>query len=177
MPLNETANTSSPGRVGPTTKLASMVADGIKKAGGRFTFNGSTDCLLVNGTVCISFRIARWRAGKFEHHSAHWSVQRRARLPAGWIVAMRLGERNKAILDYLLLPTTSSIGRLIRFSEIARARHGIDRFERFDALARSLIRRVTRKSRGTPTRSLRSKGSRIKGHSKSKIGHARLDGT
>jgi predicted dithiol-disulfide oxidoreductase (DUF899 family) len=42
---------------------------------------------------------------------------------------------------------------LIRFSEKARARHGIDRFERFDALARSLIRRVTRKSRGTPTRS------------------------
>jgi hypothetical protein len=47
-------------------------------------------------------------------------------MPAGWIVAIRLGERNKAILDYLLLTTTSSIGRLIRFSEKARARHGID---------------------------------------------------
>ena len=140
-----------------TTKLASVLADRVKTAGGRFTFNVSTDCLLMNGKVCISFRIARWRAGKLEHHSSHWSIQRRARLPAGWIVAIRLGERNKAVLDYLLLPTTSSIGRLIRFSEKARARHGIDRFERFDALARSLIRRVTKKSRGAPTTSLRSK--------------------
>lgn len=156
-----------------TARLASVLADGIKKAGGRFTFSGSTDCLLVNGTVCISFRIARWRAGKFENHSAHWSIQRRARLPAGWIVAIRLGDRNKAVLDYLLLPTTISIGRLIRFSEKARARHGIDRFERFDALARSLIRRITKKSRGAPTTLRRSRRSRIKGRAKNKIGRER----
>src|SRR5260370_15236259 len=78
-----------------------------------------------------------------------------ALLPAGWIVAIRLGDRNKAILDYLLMPTTNVIGTKIIFSEKARARHGIDRFERFDALARSLIRRVTKKRRCAPTTSLR----------------------
>ena len=155
-----------------TTRLASVVSDGIKKAGGRFTFNGSPDCLLVNGTVSISFRIARWRAGKLEKHSPHWSIQRRAYLPAGWIVAIRLGEQNKEILDYLLLPTTNVIGPLARFSEKARARHGIDRFDQFDALVRPLIRRVTRKSRDAPTTSLRSRRRRTASRSKSKYGHA-----
>jgi hypothetical protein len=107
-----------------------------------------------------------------EKHTPHWSIQRRAYLPAGWIVAIRLGEQNKEILDYLLLPTTSVIGPLARFSEKARARHGIDRFDQFDALVRPLIRHVTRKTRDAPTTSLRSRRRRTAIRSKSKYGHA-----
>jgi DNA invertase Pin-like site-specific DNA recombinase len=141
-------------------KLASQVADGIKKAGGRYTFHGSTDCLLANGTVSICFRVARWCPGKRENHSPHWSIQRRSRFPAGWIVAIRLAERNTGVLDYVLLPTTNIAGPLIRFSENARAPQGIERFERFDALVRSLIRRVTTKSRASATKSARLKRPR-----------------
>jgi DNA invertase Pin-like site-specific DNA recombinase len=141
-------------------KLASQVADGIKKAGGRYTFHGSTDCLLANGTVSICFRVARWCPGKRENHSPHWSIQRRSRFPAGWIVAIRLAERNTGVLDYVLLPTTKIAGPLIRFSEKARAPSGIERFERFDGLVRSLIRRVTRKSRASAAKSARSKRPR-----------------
>jgi DNA invertase Pin-like site-specific DNA recombinase len=140
-------------------RLAAQAADAIKKAGGRCTSDGSTDCLFVNRTVRICFRLARWCAGKKANHLPHWSI-RRSRFPAGWIVAIRLAERNKVVLDYVLLPTPNIARQLIRFSEKARAPQGIERFERFDALVRSLIRHVTRKSRASATKSLRPKRPR-----------------
>jgi DNA invertase Pin-like site-specific DNA recombinase len=142
-------------------KLAFQAADGIKRAGGRCTFpHGSTDCLLVNRTVRICFRLARWYAGKKGNHSPHWSIRHQGRFPTGWIVAIRLTERNTGVLDYVLLPTPNVARQLIKFSEKARAHRGIERFEQFDALARSLIRRVTRKSRASATKSARPKRPR-----------------
>jgi len=135
-------------------KLASQVAAGIEKIGGQASLNCSADCLRVNGAMSIAFRMARWRPGKKENHSSHWSIERRGLLATGWIVAIRLGE-NKAVLDYLLFPTTGIVGRLIRFSEKARVRRGIERFGSFNGLVRSLIRRVTKTSRASPTKSLR----------------------
>jgi hypothetical protein len=96
----------------------------------------------VKGLGSISFRIAAWYAGAKETFSPHWAIQC-GTLPAGWIVAIRLGERNKAVLDYLLLRVTGREKGLMRFSEKARVARGIDRFEDFDALVRSLIRRAT----------------------------------
>ena len=78
--------------------------------------------------------------------------QRRARLLPGWIVAIRLDERNKGLLDYLLLPTAIMTRATVKFSENVRARRGIDRFEAFPILVRSLIRRLTRQSRVSPTK-------------------------
>jgi hypothetical protein len=154
------------------TRLATQVADAIKKAGERFTLHGSTDCLLVNGVIGIRFRVARWCAGKQENHSPHWSIQCRERFPIGWIVAIRLAERNAGLLDYLLLPTTEIAGPLIRFSEKARAPRGIERFEKFDALVRSLIRHVTKKSRVFATKPARSKRPRTASLSRSRKAHA-----
>jgi DNA invertase Pin-like site-specific DNA recombinase len=154
-------------------KLAAQAADGIKKAGGRYTFDGSTDCLLVNRTVRICFRLARWCPGKKENHLPHWSIRQRSRFPAGWIVAIRLAERNISVLDYVLLPTTNIAGPLIRFSEKARASQGIERFERFDALERSLIRRVTRKGRASSTKLALLKQAPISSRPKRKTGHGR----
>jgi DNA invertase Pin-like site-specific DNA recombinase len=142
-------------------KLAAQTADGIKRAGGRCTFpDGSTDCLLVNRTLRICFRLARWYAGKKENHSPHWSILHRGRFPAGWIAATRLTERNTGVRDYVLLPTPNVARQLIKFSEKARAHRGIERFEQFDALVRSIIRRVTRKSRASATKTARPKSPR-----------------
>jgi len=152
--------------------LASQVAAGIKKADGGSTIQGATDGLVVNETTSIFFRVARWCAGKRENHSCHWSIHHRNRRPAGWIVAIRLTERNADVLDYLLLPTPTTIGPLIRFSETARGSYGIDRFENFDALARSLIRRLTQKNRASATRSARSKKPRKTSARRSKMGAA-----
>jgi DNA invertase Pin-like site-specific DNA recombinase len=138
-----------------TAKLASQVAAAIEKAGGRAVCHGSVDCLRVNGKVGIFIRVARWCPGKLESHSAHWAIQCRDQLPAAWIVAIRLGEDNKAVLDYVLLPTDGLVGPLIRFSEKARARLAIDRFETSDALVRSISRRVATRRRASETKSTR----------------------
>ena len=89
-------------------ELASQVTAKIEKIGGRVVSSDSTEGLHVNGMVSIFFRVARWIPGEKEHYSPRWMIQR-GRLPDGWIVALRLGDRNKSILDYLLVPTTDQV--------------------------------------------------------------------
>jgi hypothetical protein len=96
----------------------------------------------------------------------------RAALP-GWIVAVRLDERNKDLLDYLLLPTSIMTRATVRFSENVRARRGIDRFEAFPTLVRSLIRRLTRPSRVSPTKPSPPKKKLRSSQSKRVIGRER----
>ncbi len=43
----------------------------------------------------------------------------------------RVGEGNRALFDYLLLPAASVETRTVRFSEKSRRKYGIDRFEHF----------------------------------------------
>ncbi len=123
-----------------TAKLATELLEEINKTGACTLHS---DCLRVNRTVSVNFRVARWCPGKRENHAPHWSIERRARLLPGWIVATRLGERNKALLDYLLLPTAIVTRATVRFSENVRARRGIDCFKTFPTLVRSLIPRLT----------------------------------
>jgi hypothetical protein len=139
---------------GELTKLASQVTTKIEKIGGRIVPGDSTEGLHVNGTVNIFFRVARWISGEKEHYSTRWMIQRRS-LPDGWIVAIRLCEHNKSILDYLLVPTSGTDRNMIRFTEKDRGRLGIDRFESSDALARSVSRRVTKSTRVAPTKPAR----------------------
>lgn len=75
-----------------TAKLATELLEEINKTGACTLHS---DCLRVNRTVSVNFRVARWCPGKRENHGPHWSIERRARLLPGWIVATRLGERNK----------------------------------------------------------------------------------
>jgi hypothetical protein len=108
----------------------------------------------VIGMVKIFFRIARWISGEKEQYSRRWMIQRRC-LPDGLIVAIRLGEHNKSILDYLLVPTSGTDRNTIRFTEKDRGRLGIDRFESSDALVQSVSRRVTKPTRVAPTKPAR----------------------
>ena len=112
--------------------LSSQISDAFGKTVENLHLDSASESLLVNGNVRIYFRVARWTPGKRANHLPLWSIQRRKRSPAGWIVAIRLAERNAGLLDYLLLPPTIPES-LIRFSEKARARRGIERFERFHA--------------------------------------------
>jgi len=138
-------------------KLALQVAAEIRKGGALVAFDASADCLRVNETVSISLRTARFCPGKQENHSPHWSIQCRARLPIGWIIAIRLGAHNQTVLDYLLLPTPGIARPLIRFTETARPHHGIRRFESPNALIRSISRRVATKSRASLAKSAQLK--------------------
>jgi DNA invertase Pin-like site-specific DNA recombinase len=124
-------------------KLAHQVAAAIGKAGEQLEINGTADCLLVNDKMGISFRVARWWPGKKPSHSPRWAIQRRKHLPTGWVVAIRLAESNKAVLDYLLLPTGQLTGSVTRFTEKARSSYKACRFKTADALIRSIIARIT----------------------------------
>ena len=152
-------------------RLAHRVAAAIEKAGGRVNINEAADCLVMNDKVGLSFRVARWWPGKKASHSPRWAIQRRKYLPAGWVVAIRLAESNKVVLDYLLLPTSELVGHMIKFTEKALSRHKARRFETMDALVRSVITRTTNTNRAS-TKSARSKRPRTANRTKGKEGRA-----
>jgi DNA invertase Pin-like site-specific DNA recombinase len=120
-------------------KLIGEVATEIEKLGAHAEI--TQDSLRVNERVVVSIRIARWFPPKKESHAQNWSFTR-IPLATGWVIALRLGERNKALLDYLLLPAASVATRTVRFSETGRRKYRIDRFDTLQALVRSLIRRI-----------------------------------
>jgi DNA invertase Pin-like site-specific DNA recombinase len=139
-------------------KFASEMGAAIGNVGGC---DDPLSCLRVNG-LSISFRIARWCPGKKKIHSPYWAIRRQAYLPAGWVVAIRLAEGNQAVLDFLLLPTTEMTGSVVKLSESTRVRRGVRRFDKFDALVRS-VSHVTKpnRTRVSPTKPARpDKGSR-----------------
>ena len=127
---------------------AERLREAFEKAGKHATLDASTECLRINNGVNISFRVAKWR--KHKRRPIRWTLRRRARWPKGWVVAARLGENSATILDYVLLPSVSLsfIGPYFWFSEKTRAAHKIERFESFEELSRSLIKRVCTATRG-----------------------------
>jgi hypothetical protein len=58
------------------------------------------------------------------------------------MIAIRLGEKNQAIMDYLFLPSSAFTGIQLWFSEEGRLVRKIERFETFEQLARSVIKRL-----------------------------------
>ena len=101
--------------------------------------------LRVNDAVNICFGLAKCR--KYEGRPVQWTLRHRVRQPMGWTVAIRLGENNEAILDYILLPSFTRAR--LWFSEEHRPAHKIECFETFEDLTRSLVRRVDKATRST----------------------------
>jgi hypothetical protein len=120
-------------------RISALVITAIEKAGGRVQGNETGDCLSINGNVSISFRVARRWSGKEAWHSPRWAIQRRRHLADGWVVAIRLGESNREILDYLLLPTSELPRPMIKFTEKGRRRHNARRFSTIGTLVRSIM--------------------------------------
>ena len=126
---------------------AASLRAALEKMGTRATLDSSIECLRIDDEVNICFRVARWR--KLKGRPLRWTLVRRVRWPKGWVVAVRLGENNETILDYVLLPSESLSfsGPLFWFSEDTRASHGIERFETFEELSRLLVKRVRNETR------------------------------
>jgi DNA invertase Pin-like site-specific DNA recombinase len=94
---------------------AADLAARLEKVGSVAFFEPGIDVLTVNNRFAISLRLARsWRGSGRE---PIWTINRRAILPEGHIIAIRLGEGNNSVLDYVLLPTREMIGLKIRFME------------------------------------------------------------
>jgi DNA invertase Pin-like site-specific DNA recombinase len=145
--------------------------EAFDKAGARATFDPLIECVRVNDAVNICFGLAKWR--KYEGRPVRWTLRRRARQPVGWTVAIRLGENNGAILDHVLLPSPSFTRAWLWFSEDSRPAYKIERFETFEDLARSLVRRVIKVPRSTPTKRQRSKAIGVSGSRQGRWSRAR----
>jgi len=130
-------------------------------------FDPATEYLRVNGGVSICFKVAPWQMGRDKSHAPRWSLCRGARSPAAWIVAARLGEGNATVLDYILLQATQLPGLCFKFSDKAGDARGMEYFETFEALARSLISRVIKKRTGIP--SVRRRSISLQGMERSKL--------
>jgi hypothetical protein len=111
-------------------KAAADLVSRLEKAGSVAWFEPGIDVLHVNQRFAISLRLARpWSA---PNRNLIWTINRRATLPKGHIIAIRLGEESNRI-HYLLLPTNAMTSSKIRFMDA-----GLDRFSgcRFDTPAR-----------------------------------------
>jgi hypothetical protein len=115
----------------------------------RTNFNLSEQHLTVEGQGQIFFRVAYWAAGARPTFSCFSTVSCR-RLPAGWIVAIRMSEHNRSVLDYVIMPTARNDSNMIRFREKGRAKHGVTYFKTEGELVRSVVRLVTRARRTAP---------------------------
>lgn len=151
--------------------LASQLSTNVEKLGGRVVCAGRNGSWHVDGVVNIFLRVARWTPAEKKHYAPRWSIQRRG-LVDGWIVAIRLGDCNQSIFDYLLMPATCTDRVAIRFSENDRARLGIISFETSDALIRSISLRLTKLGQVSPSKPVRAKTPRKARRPKGKNGRA-----
>jgi len=99
-----------------------LLREAFEKTGARASFDPSLECLRVNDAVNICFGLAKCR--KYEGRPVQWTMRHRVRQPMGWTVAIRLGENNEAILDYILLPSFTR--PWLWFSEEHRPAHKIE---------------------------------------------------
>ncbi|WP_193399624.1 hypothetical protein [Bradyrhizobium tropiciagri] len=108
----------------------------------RATLDQSIECLRIDSAVNICFRVAKWR--KYGGQPLRWKLVQRVGSPKGWVVALRMGENNEVVLDYLLVPSASLSfkSHVFCFSEDSRPVYKIERFQTFEALSQSLVRRI-----------------------------------
>jgi DNA invertase Pin-like site-specific DNA recombinase len=145
---------------GHLLKLSSRVSDEIKKQAAvsvrfgkakGYVYSAPEHHLVVDSKCHLVFRIAYWTAACRRCLSPFWTVSCR-HLPEGLIVAIRLGECNRSILDYVVIPTVANASLTIRFQEQGRVDHGVSYFKTEGALVRAVARLVTKRSHAERTR-------------------------
>jgi hypothetical protein len=129
---------------------AAQLREYFEKRATHVIFDSTTRCLRINDTVNVGFAVAKWR--KYVGRGVRWPLVRRVQPTGGWVVAMRLGEGNTSVLDYVLVPATSFSYRVLWLSEHNLKRNKVVIFRTFDELVRSLARRVSAESQVAPRR-------------------------
>jgi len=129
---------------------AADLAARLKKAGSVACFVQGIDVLTVNDRFAISLRLARsWGSSD---RKPIWTINRRAVLPAGHIIAIRLDEGNNSVLDYFLLPTKAMTGSKIRFMEAGLYRFEGCRFRTPAQLTNAITHQIVGSARTGETR-------------------------
>ena len=82
---------------------AARLHEAFEEKDGRATLDCAAESLRIDHGPNIYFRVAKWR--KHGGRPLRWTLMNRVRWLKGWVVALRLGENNETISDYVLLPT------------------------------------------------------------------------
>lgn len=127
-------------------EVAQQVAAAVEGAGQLIDTKRGTDCLLINDKVSVSYRVVRQTVRKKRHHSPVWTLSRRKILPSGLVVGIRLDETYEDVSDYLLLPTTALVSKMIKFTEKGLPRYSAQVFKTLDSLAQSIVEITSRHS-------------------------------
>jgi DNA invertase Pin-like site-specific DNA recombinase len=115
----------------------------IEKAGSVAHFEAGNDVLTVNRST-ISLRLARSWTG--QGRKPIWTVNRRTIMPNGLILAIRLDEENRDVLDYFLIPTGKIKSGKIRFMEAGLHRFEPYRYGNLAAVGKAILQKATRRS-------------------------------
>ncbi|WP_162131263.1 recombinase family protein [Bradyrhizobium yuanmingense] len=150
--------------------VASDIATRVEALGGQAAFNKKRALLILNGTLNVSLRVAR--AWKAQGEAPIWTIYRRAFLPEGLILAIRLDEHNKSSLGYFVFPTLEMHELRIRFSDVSSARLHRYRLDTADE-ACSVIIKAAMTNHAFQAKTGPAKGRRRLVRSKTKSAHAR----
>jgi hypothetical protein len=146
----------------------------LQKAGSIACFEPNLDVLMINERFVMSLRLARSWQGL--DRKPIWTINRRVVLPDGHLIAIRLGEGNNSVLDYILLPTSEMAGSKIRFMEAGLRRFDGRRFRTSAQLTTAILHEivgcVTKLSRVLPTKPVQPNRQSKSRLSKRVTGHA-----
>jgi hypothetical protein len=118
----------------------------VEKSRSATCFEPGIDVLTVNKRFAMSLRLTRsWQGTGRE---PIWTIHRRAVLPSGHIIAIRLGEGKNRVLDYFLLPTREMIGSKIRFMEAGLHRFDGRRFRTSAHLTKAILHQIVCRADG-----------------------------
>jgi DNA invertase Pin-like site-specific DNA recombinase len=123
---------------------AANLIDQFQKAGLGASFEPGVDVLSID-RLAISLRLARsWTDKK---RNPIWTIYRRAVLPKGSILAIRLDQINRGVLDYFLIPTRQMKKDKIRFMEAGLHRMEVFRHPNLASVGAAILRATHSKKR------------------------------
>lgn len=121
----------------------------------------------VDGERQVSFLVARRLAQRAADHAPQWKAYRR-HISSGLLAVMRLDAANRAIEDYVLLPSRLKAGRYVWLStDCVRRHHGV-RCDGREELIKTIMEKLAKSNHVVPTKSAPPKKRMTPGRPKAK---------
>ncbi|MBR1124544.1 recombinase family protein [Bradyrhizobium lablabi] len=125
-------------------KRASAIAMRIRALGAVAVFDAETKVMNVEARLSISLRFARYYLSAT--HAPGWLVNRRVIEPASLILALRLDEENREVMDYFLLPLYQMAKDRICLTATDRSRFAKYRCASIREVVQAIMKKVCRRT-------------------------------
>jgi DNA invertase Pin-like site-specific DNA recombinase len=116
--------------------VAANIASRLAETNIATVYDQNSDVLKVGARLTISFRVARFRRRK--QRWPVWTINDFRKPPDGLVLAIRLDEDNKSVVDYFLLPTSISRGQRVWLTETSSPRFISHHFAGLEAVASTI---------------------------------------